>query len=99
MRFREHRGGLSESMDTAVELNDKFHFMLHVGMIARRIIPTDAFTISFSRAGFDERIGWDTYYVILEGQGPIGMIDGPPPFEWWPKAKFEFDHVPEKEKE
>ena len=88
MKFREHRGGLEESMATVVELNSKKEFCDYVGKLARRIVPLEECTLSFREYGFDSRIGWDTYLVVLDGHGPIGMLDGPPPVEWWPPVEF-----------
>lgn len=89
MRFREHRGGLSESLATTIELATKEQFISHIEKLARRIVPTDRITITFSQSSYDKRIGWDTYNVCMEGQGVLGMTDGPPPLDWWPKPKFE----------
>jgi hypothetical protein len=88
MKFREHRGGLAESMATVVELNSKQEFVDHVSKLVRGIVPEG--TVSFSQYSFDSRIGWDTYLVSLDKYGVIGMIDGPPPLEWWPKPEFVF---------
>lgn len=84
MKFREHRGGLIESMKTLVELNTRREFSHHLGKVVRKIVPKEACTIRFVEYGFDTRIGWDTYLVILDGQGPIGMLNGPPPISWFP---------------
>ena len=88
MKFREHRGGLAESMETVVELNTRKEFCDHLSKIARKFVPEGEFTISFSEYSFDTRIYWDTFLVILNGCGPIGMLDGPPPRSWWPPVEF-----------
>lgn len=88
MKFREHRGGLTESMNTVVELNTRREFCNHIGKVARKFVPENGFTISFSEYSFDTRINWDTYLVVLDGHGPIGMLDGPPPLNWWPPVEF-----------
>jgi hypothetical protein len=87
MKFREHRGGLAESMATVVELDTKEKFLSHL----RKLIPNNAGTnghVSFEQYEYDERIDWDTYLVRLEGYGVLGMLDGPPPREWWPPINF-----------
>lgn len=41
-------------------------------------IPADVITasrIKIEPYGFDERIGWDTHIVTVEGIGPLGFID------------------------
>lgn len=89
MKFREHRGGYTESMETCVELNTKEEFLAHLEKVVRKCTQ-DAATIRFSDLErVDARNGWRTFYVILDGSGPIGMIDGPPPTSWWPPIKFE----------
>lgn len=89
MKFREHRGGYAESMATAVDLTTKEEFIAHLGKVVRKYTQ-DAATVRFSDLErIDSRNGWRTFYVILDGSGPIGMIDGPPPTSWWPPIKFE----------
>jgi hypothetical protein len=88
MKFREHRGSLAESMLTVVDLNTKKEFCDHISKVARKIVPEGEFTISFSDYSFDIRINWDTFLVMLEGYGPIGMLNGPPPISWWPPVEF-----------
>ena len=88
MKFREHRGGLAESMETVVELNTRKEFCDHIGKIARKFVPEGEFTIRFQEYSFDTRINWDTWLVILDGYGPIGMLNDHPPISWWPPVEF-----------
>lgn len=88
MKFREHRGGLSESMGTTVELDTKEDFLKHIEKLARQIVPKDDFTVSFEQYAFDSRINWNTWIVMLEGHGVLGIMDGPIPASWKPKIEF-----------
>lgn len=85
MKYRDHRGGLAESMQTVVELNTEDEFMVHM---LKRTGPKGG-GISFTHQGYDNRIGWDTYNVLLDGQA-IGMTDGPPTFLAGAGIKFEY---------
>lgn len=78
MRYRDHRGGLDESMGTVVvmlrtmdalveHLNTKEYFL------NRKIVADD---LEFHVAGFDDRTGWNTVWVKLKGFGVLGCIDG-----------------------
>lgn len=87
MKFREHRGGLAESMATVVELNTKEEFVAHMRKQAERFGVKGEFTLRFEDGSYDERIGWNTVTVVLEGTGVLGMLDGPPP---WFRARPEF---------
>lgn len=87
MKFREHRGSLAASMRTIVELNTKEEFTAHIRKVVKPFVGDGKFTLRFKPYGYDERIGWDTVLIVLEGHCPIGMADGPPP---WFKARPEF---------
>lgn len=80
MKFREHRGGLAESMDTVIEVSDGEALLEHVRNLAQRW-PTfpaiTAETVHVEPYGRDERIGWDTHIVTLDGYGVLGFTDGP----------------------
>jgi hypothetical protein len=91
MKFREHRGGYAESMETAVDLDTKEEFVAYLGKIAYKHTKAAPATFRFrDTERVDHRNGWRTFNVILDGVGVIGQMDGPPPKEWWPPIKFEF---------
>jgi hypothetical protein len=76
-KFREHRGGLDESLATTVRLYTYPALLKHVrGLLAPWGVRVDKLKIE-SYYGYDDRIGWDTYIVILEGYGVVGFTDGP----------------------
>ena len=78
MKFREHRGGLTESMATVVDVDGKTAL---IALMRDRLKP---YNFTFEDADltvepyvFDERIGWDTYIVSIKGYGVAGFTDGP----------------------
>lgn len=87
MKFRQHHGGLAESMATTVELNSKEEFLAYFHQLIESTGYTYG-TLSFIQYGFDSRINQDTYLVSLKGYGVLGMLDGPPPINWWPPVAF-----------
>ena len=66
MKFRFHRGGFKESMETTIEVKD-------IEELAEALeFPKE---IVFQPCGIDERNGWDTFYVIADDK-IVGMSDG-----------------------
>jgi hypothetical protein len=81
VKFREHRGGLAESMQTVVEVEDFNALLDHLHKLAEpwqpNVPPMNADTVHVEPyGGVDERIGWDTYIVTLKGYGVLGFTDG-----------------------
>lgn len=82
MKFREHRGGLIESMATVIEMADRAAL---VAYIARQLEPfhftaaevAAGLEVEKYGSGIDERIGWDTHIVTLKRYGVLGFTDGP----------------------
>jgi hypothetical protein len=80
MLFRQHRGNLSESMKTLVELKDKEALVLHCQGLVDLFFTfePDELTVELSSDKEDARIGWkQTYFVIIKNFGVIGMTDSP----------------------
>lgn len=82
MKFREHRGGLSESMATTIDVADRAALVAYV---ARQLEPFH-FTpaeieagLAVEPYGYDKRIDWDTHIVTLKRYGVLGFTDGPCP--------------------
>ena len=76
--FREHRGCLDESMKTLVMVKD------FDGLVAHLHTLLDPYNFKFTSEdvnvqpyGADDRIGWDTQIVTLEGYGPVGFLSKP----------------------
>jgi hypothetical protein len=78
MLFREHRGGLAESMKTVVTLDDRARLVAYVQDKLRcycmDVKPEQVHVIPYC---YDDRIGWDTYIVTVDGYGVFGMTDSP----------------------
>ena len=80
MKFRLHRGGLDESMATCVEI-DRSKAAL-AAVIARDMAvafegprTVTAEDVSLEYYGFDERINWKTWVVLVRGFGVVGFTD------------------------
>ena len=61
MKFRHHRGGLKESMNTTVEVQTIDEL--------KRVISFNVEDVKFEYAGMDERTGWNTFYVLAKRYG------------------------------
>lgn len=79
MKFREHRGGLNESMMTLVELPDRPALVAHVEKLLRPYYFQEVDSrLRVDPYGRDTRIGWENLHiVILKGYGVVGFTDGP----------------------
>lgn len=80
MKYRHHRGGLEESLKTTVEVSTLEELIIHLNAVWGcwgKIVEE----VKFQYCGMDERIDWDTYYVLqrLHGEDTwtvAGMSDG-----------------------
>ncbi len=77
MKFREHRGALNDAMETLFEFETRAQLLAH----CRQLLSRNGFQFSdphmhFFYQGFDGRIGWNTYLIVIQGYGPIGYTDG-----------------------
>ena len=81
MKFREHRSLLVDSMETVKEFDGKKDLIEHLQKDLDRWgvgkYDLSEITIEKYGNGIDDRIGWDTYIVHLEGYGVLGFTDGP----------------------
>lgn len=80
MRFREHRGGLNESMSTVVELDPTIDALkAHLNGILENWKVTRPLKLNITHYAYDSRINWDTYMVKAEGSGfVVGFTDQMP---------------------
>lgn len=77
MKFREHRSTLSGSMATMVEVADYAALLDHVRkLLWPTFPPVTSEMVHIKPYGWDERIGWDTHIVTLDGYGVLGFTDG-----------------------
>lgn len=68
MKYRDHRGGLKESMETVIEVHNVQEIIDHLN----RIYESTGMIVEEVKFGaniFDERTGWDTYYVLQRFKG------------------------------
>lgn len=81
MKFREHRGGLNESMQTVVELPDRAALVAYVDKLLQPFyVESVAERLLIEPYGRDPRIGWEQLYIVkLPGYGVVGFTDGPVP--------------------
>ncbi len=80
MKLRQHRGGLAESMNTTVEIEASMPALLAAMrpvMAAWNVELTPGMVHVTPYGGVDDRIGWDTHIVTVEGHGVYGFTDGP----------------------
>lgn len=73
-KFRWHRGSLSDSLATTVEVTDRYALFLLLEKDWHE--PVSGKAVDIKHYGFDRRIGWDTHLVTINGH-VAGMTDGP----------------------
>ena len=80
MKIREHRGLLSDSMETVREIEPNKEGIFNCIKESFKNWPTMSDIkeneIHIDRYGYDDRIGWDTYIVTIDGYGVFGFADG-----------------------
>ena len=80
MKFREHRGGLDESLKTLKDLPDRAALVAHV----RELLSPFQFDFADDELLVlkylpDPRIGWDPQYIVrINRYGVIGFTDDLP---------------------
>lgn len=83
MRFRQHRGGLSDSLETVVHIDNRAALLEHLAaLLAPFYFDKERIDKGLKiepYGGIDARIGWNTYIVTLERYGVLGFTDGPCP--------------------
>lgn len=82
MKFREHRGGLADSLATVIELETRTQLIEHIENLYAGYVHGYDFTNIEVKPYYmkrDKRCGWKrTYIVSLPSFGPIGFTDGMP---------------------
>ena len=78
-RYRDHRGGLAESMETMQEFDSLGSLNVYLKSILHKycIDDLDVKNTTIKPYGFDKRIAWDSHIVQLEGWGVLGFTDRP----------------------
>ena len=80
MKYRDHRGSLSDSMETVQEVSTIEEIKQHLNKFYNQF-GKSVVEIKFEHVGMDDRINWDTYYVLkrLDKETDFtvaGMSDG-----------------------
>ena len=80
MWLRENRRTIWQSLATSVRIKNRAQLVRHIAgrMRKSRIAITDDM-IHVTHYGYDDRIDWDEYIVVLEGFGVFGYTDEPCP--------------------
>ena len=79
MRVRENRKTMRQSLSTAVRLKNRAQLLRHIsGRLGKAAGVTDDM-IHVTHYGYDDRIDWDEYIIVVEGHGVFGFADGPCP--------------------
>lgn len=77
-KVREHRGSLADAMETVFEVQDFAGLVDHMRKTlepyGKLVKPEDVKVEYYTR---DDRIGWDTYIVSIDGYGVWGFTNGP----------------------
>ncbi len=78
MKFREHKGNLTDSMETVVDVADR----KALTTLLRSRLEFYGFTFSdedlmVKPYRFDNRVNWNTHIVTIEDYGVVGFTDGP----------------------
>jgi hypothetical protein len=78
MKYREHRGGLTESMETVVEIEgaDDLMRIINAGRAQWYQPAITIDQLAVEPYGYDGRIDWDTHIVTVDGAA-VGFTDGP----------------------
>lgn len=80
IKYRQHSGGLKESMQEIVEIKTKGDLVrILLENYAPYITNITLDNVHIKPYGYDERIDWDTHVVTIDGVGAVGftsaMID------------------------
>lgn len=79
MLFREHKGNLSESMKTVVELESTRKALSdHITKLLSGVYLEGPLKIKIEHVFYDKRCEWDVHCVSVQGFGPVGYTDRMP---------------------
>jgi len=73
IKYRDHRGGLEASMETAQEFETPKELRKYLE--DTYMLPKGT-QLKIQHHSFDKRCGWDTHIVIAKN-GVLGFTDGP----------------------
>jgi hypothetical protein len=80
MRLRENRVTLEDSLATTLEVEGRDQMVRHIfdTLGKKGVVVTDEM-VHVSHYGFDERIDWDEYIIVVDRFGVFGFTDAPCP--------------------
>lgn len=80
MWLRENRRTIWQSLATSVRIKNRAQLVRHIaGRLRKSCIVTDDM-IYVTHYGYDDRIDWDEYIVVVDGCGVFGYTDEPCPY-------------------
>lgn len=77
--FREQKGSLEDSMKTVTPVSDRAALLSHIRNLLKPFgvkFADEDLKVGYELYSHDERIGWDTYLVTLDGYGVVGYANG-----------------------
>lgn len=81
MKIREHRGSLEGSLRTAKDIEPTKAALVEciTESLKGYAVNASADSVHIEKygKGIDDRCGWDTHIVTIDGWGVFGMTDGP----------------------
>lgn len=81
MRMRENRRRIKASMATALEIESREHLVRHiVATLGKKGVGITDEMIHVTHYGFDDRIDWDEYIIVVDRFGVFGFTDSPCPY-------------------
>jgi len=80
VKYRDHKGGLAEAMKTVIEVSSIDEIKAHLNESWNQFGKTVE-EIKFRYVGYDDRIDWETFYVLQRFKGETeftvaGMSNG-----------------------
>lgn len=76
MRVRQHRGSLVESLKTVKQIPaTKEALADHINMVMDFPVKFGPGSIRLVDQGMDDRIGWNSYLIMVDGLGVFGYCD------------------------
>lgn len=79
MKVRQHRGSLVDSLKTVKQIPaTKSDLVDHINKVLDFPVKFGPGAITIVHQGQDERIGWDSHLIIVDGWGVFGHCDEMP---------------------
>ena len=80
MRLRENRRTIEESLATTLEFASRDQMIGHIfDTLGKKGVVVTEEMVHVTHYGFDERIDWDEYIIVVDSYGVFGFTDGPCP--------------------